>query len=842
MRQASDRCGRDDGAGRRVARAPSPPPPLVLAALALNPPPSLAQSAPFAVIAPDEAAVTGFSGALPPPEIAPGDDPAALTFIDPNGPSLRIVDLRAMGGPASAQVVGAPKPFTFPRRADRAGVRRRARRCGAAERLCRGVVGLWAADRRARAGRAPPARPRRRPECGFHGRSLGRRRRSGLDLEDRRRDGPRQQVRRRDDRRPAEFGGRARRPRLRSEVAVALRRRPRERPHPSLRNGWERAWQSTITGSPAAPPRGFRPRPGPRRRPSTLRTRNSTAAIPRPGISPSPERRVFGLAVHDGRLYYAVADSLQVWSVGLMPDGAPGADAIIELMAPPAAGPTEISKIAFDGQGRMLLAERAAPTGAFDFEALAAPGIGRALRYAIVGAAAGRRVWQESPDEYALGLSRRLSQRRRRRRRRRQLRPPRQCHRGRLRRVRLDVGRGPARLGRRGARGAARDNGARGSLRAAGGRRLADAAPERAAARKLFCQLRRRAARRHGARADGRHRDPQDLRRRLERVSAARHAAARSCRRAAAGRLAARTAARRTSVAAAATAACAAPRRRRRAPAGRTRSGGSATAAARPTCPRRRRPGRRPLLPGRDALGQARNARIRAARRARPRSGRATSAATRARSMRGRAARRPAARARSSTGNAPAAAARADLSARRSADRGMPVPERLRSDRRVVLPCEPGDLERRLLPGGRVARRPEQEPVPADFPYSDRPLVLRLGLDPDGERRVLRAGQRDDRRRLLSVPVDPANRGSCPIQIQSRPVCAAGYVAMPDGTCCNRRFVGADGRDVPDRAAAVRPGRNAGREGRLRPSRALPRRAPPRRRFSRRPPARPAKR
>ncbi len=118
----------------------------------------------------------------------------------------------------------------------------------------------------------------------------------------------------------------------------------------------------------------------------------------------SPERRVFGLAVHDGRLYYAVADSLQVWSVGLMPDGAPGADAIIELMAPPAAGPTELSKIAFDGQGRMLLAERAAPTGAFDFEALASPGIGRALRTAIVGTAAGRRVWRERPDEYALGF------------------------------------------------------------------------------------------------------------------------------------------------------------------------------------------------------------------------------------------------------------------------------------------------------------------------------------------------------------------------------------------------------------------------------------------------------
>ena len=54
----------------------------------------------------------------------------------------------------------------------------------------------------------------------------------------------------------------------------------------------------------------------------------------------------------------------------------------------------------------MFLAERPAPTGAFDLEALAVPAIGRVLRYAIVGAApGGRRVWQEQPDEYAIGFA-----------------------------------------------------------------------------------------------------------------------------------------------------------------------------------------------------------------------------------------------------------------------------------------------------------------------------------------------------------------------------------------------------------------------------------------------------
>ena len=94
----------------------------------------------------------------------------------------------------------------------------------------------------------------------------------------------------------------------------------------------------------------------------------------------APERRIFGLAVHQSRLYYAVADSLQIWSVGLQPDGTFGNDAVIELAVPPSTGPTEISKITFDEQGRMFLAERPAPTGAFDFEALAVPEFGRVRR------------------------------------------------------------------------------------------------------------------------------------------------------------------------------------------------------------------------------------------------------------------------------------------------------------------------------------------------------------------------------------------------------------------------------------------------------------------------------
>jgi hypothetical protein len=123
----------------------------------------------------------------------------------------------------------------------------------------------------------------------------------------------------------------------------------------------------------------------------------------------APQRRVFGLAAYQHRLYYAVADSLQIWSVGLNADGTFADDAVIEIAVPPSAGPTEISKIAFDEQGRMFVADRPAPTGAFDFEVLAVPSIGRVLRYAVAGTLNdGRRLWQETPADYAVGFPRDL--------------------------------------------------------------------------------------------------------------------------------------------------------------------------------------------------------------------------------------------------------------------------------------------------------------------------------------------------------------------------------------------------------------------------------------------------
>jgi hypothetical protein len=355
------------------------------------------------IIAPDEAAVTGFSGAPAPPEIAPGDDPASSTFIDLKGPSLRIVDLRRMEGPAKAQLVGAPKPFTVPASEigqafgvaiDDASPPNVYVAASSAYGLPIVAPGPGGAPRHVRSGVANAAFMSGLWGAGGGPGSIwkidGATARVSLfanvTTDGRVNSG-------------AALGGLAFDPRTRS---LFVADRETGLVHRIGLDGADRGtYDHGVTGRSA---QGLLPVPWNGRPPLDVTNPKFDSGDPATWNLAAPERRVFALAVHDGRLLYAVADSLQIWSVGLTPDGGFGADAVIELQAPPSAGQTEISKIVFDAQGRMLLAERAAPTGAFDFEALAAPGVGRVLRYGVVGTAAGRRVWQDKPDEYALGF------------------------------------------------------------------------------------------------------------------------------------------------------------------------------------------------------------------------------------------------------------------------------------------------------------------------------------------------------------------------------------------------------------------------------------------------------
>jgi hypothetical protein len=354
------------------------------------------------------AAVTGFSGALPPIEIAPGVDPAAKTFIDPSGASLRVIDLQNMSGPPIAQLVGAPKPFSFSAAMigqvfgvalDDSSPPNIYAAATSAYGLPIVVVGADGQLDHIKVG-APNAAfmpglwgPHGGPGTiwkidGVTGTvslfaivTLSGRNNSG-----------------------AAVGGLAFDPDSKSLFAA-----DRETGFIQRFAMDGRELDGYSHGDTGRVAQGLPPVPWTSQQPLDITSAQFDSTNPAAWNYAAPERRVFGIAVYQHRLYYAVADSLQIWSVGLNADGSFGSDAVIELAVPPSAGPTEISKITFDEQGRMYLAERPAPTGAFDFEALAVPAIGRVLRYAIAGTMPdGRRIWQEAPDEYAIGFPRDL--------------------------------------------------------------------------------------------------------------------------------------------------------------------------------------------------------------------------------------------------------------------------------------------------------------------------------------------------------------------------------------------------------------------------------------------------
>ncbi len=110
-------------------------------------------------------------------------------------------------------------------------------------------------------------------------------------------------------------------------------------------------------------------------------------------------RRVFGLAVNAGRLYYAVEEGPSVWSVGIDDEGDFGSDARIELEV--RDNPSAITDILFDGSGLLYLSQRGSGVGSYDYTTLAAAQKSAVLRYKWDGKN-GR--WAAVADEYAIGL------------------------------------------------------------------------------------------------------------------------------------------------------------------------------------------------------------------------------------------------------------------------------------------------------------------------------------------------------------------------------------------------------------------------------------------------------
>jgi hypothetical protein len=377
---------------------------LGLALICIFPAALAAQQAPSPIYTAGNAAVTAFSGALPPAQIAPGVDPGTQTFIDLNGPSLRIVDLHHMNGPMAAQLVGTPKPFTFS-----------AAQLGQVFGVAlddNEPANIYAAATSAYGlpivAPGPDGQPRHisagLPNATFMPGLWGPQGGPGsiwkidgttgkvnlfanVTLNGRVNSG-------------AALGGLAYDP---DSKSLYVADRESGIIHRFDMNGRDLgSYDHGVTGRVA---QGLPPVPWTSQQAFSVTDPQFDTAQPATWNYAAPERRIFGLAVHQARLYYAVADSLQIWSVGLKPDGEVGNDAVIELAAPPSTGPTEISKITFDEQGRMFLADRPAPTGAFDFEALAVPAIGRVLRYEVIGTTPeGRRIWQQQPDDYAIGF------------------------------------------------------------------------------------------------------------------------------------------------------------------------------------------------------------------------------------------------------------------------------------------------------------------------------------------------------------------------------------------------------------------------------------------------------
>lgn len=356
-----------------------------------------------AILAPGEAAVTGFSGVQVQTPLPPGADPSSKTFIDLNGFSLRVVDLRHPGAPPNAQVLTAPKPFSVT--AQQVGqVFAVALDNDVPPNIYVAATSVYGLPIVALGGGSQLLHVRHGgPRVSFMAGLFGPSEQDGGPGSIWKIDGVSGQV--------SLFANVTTNGALNSGPALGglafdpgsgdlfVADRETGLIHRFDLTGAERAVYDHGTQGRAAA--GLPPVPDDPSKRLDITKPQFDSGNPATWFYAPPERLIFGLGVWQGRLYYAVASGLQIWSVSITPDGSFGSDARLEITVPPGTTPTEISKITFDDDGRMLLAERPAPTGDFGFTALSDQGVGRVLRYARVQP---DDKWQPAPDEYAIGF------------------------------------------------------------------------------------------------------------------------------------------------------------------------------------------------------------------------------------------------------------------------------------------------------------------------------------------------------------------------------------------------------------------------------------------------------
>lgn len=362
-----------------------------------------AQSA--GIVANGNAVVTGFSGAIPPALIPPGTDPADKTVIDLNGPSARVLDLQAPGALPQAQLLTAPKPFTVTagQTGQLFGV---ALDNAAPPNVFVAATSAYGLPIVIPAGAGQSVRAKQgAPGAAFMPGLFGPAQSGGGPGSIWRIDGTTGEVRLfanvtldgAPNPGPA-LGG------LAFDAAsntLFAADRATGMIHAFDATGVERArYDHGVQGRSTA---GLPPVPYDPAGRLDLSSSKFRSGDPATWGYANPQRLIFGLAVRNGRLYYAVAKDLQIWSVAIAPNF--GADPRLELSVAPGSGSSEIAKIAFDDQGRMLLAERAAPSGAYDFNGLTTEATGRVLRYLPAPPDSGGPLWQSQPDEYAIGFA-----------------------------------------------------------------------------------------------------------------------------------------------------------------------------------------------------------------------------------------------------------------------------------------------------------------------------------------------------------------------------------------------------------------------------------------------------
>ena len=129
------------------------------------------------------------------------------------------------------------------------------------------------------------------------------------------------------------------------------------------------------------------------------------------GFAP-PERRVWGLAVQAGRLFYSVrngaaAEGRKSGRSASRRTAASRADARLEVEVAAQPGPYPVSDIAFSQKGAMILAQRAPIAASYDYSAFTRPGEPRVLRYWLKDAndPPSPGLWKPMPEEYAVGFA-----------------------------------------------------------------------------------------------------------------------------------------------------------------------------------------------------------------------------------------------------------------------------------------------------------------------------------------------------------------------------------------------------------------------------------------------------